>query len=140
MGPVSFFRKDQGGEEASRTEAVRPGMSESASALPRPAANGQVVRIGVPTDEQALSQASQRVEEIGAASGGEGPEEDATGDSAPESAATPGLAGRRRGRPRNSSPGDDARWLDELPNALRAPTPRRQPCSHCGFHQLHSIM
>lgn len=121
-----FFRKDQGGEEASRPETVRPGVPESASTSPRPAADEPVVPIDVPTVEQALNQASQRDGEVGAASAGDGPEEDAAGDSAAESTAPPGLSGRRRGRPRNPAPGDDGRWLDELPAEFRAPTPRPQ--------------
>jgi len=55
----AFFRKDQGGEEASRAETVGLGVPESASTSPRPAADEPVVPIDVRTDEQALTQVKE---------------------------------------------------------------------------------
>ena len=74
-----------------------PACRKACSASPRPAADEPVVPIGVPTDEQALNQASQRVEEVGA-------ESEAPGQM------RPGLSGgiRRAARTRRTAAGPTA--------------------------------
>jgi transposase InsO family protein len=122
----SFFRKDQGGEPASRPESVPAKAAESASPSPPGTPDEPDDQRGAAAADPAVNPAIQRAGEGGAGSASEALEADAAPDAAPEVTAPPALTGPRRGRPRTQPPGADARWLDDLPAEFRAPTPRPQ--------------
>lgn len=119
----SFFRKDQGADDGSRSETGRVRPADSAGAEPVHELGEPIVAVGLPSGEASVNQASQTDEEVGA---DEVSEAEAARALPPDFATPAGLGGRRRGPAPTPPPGAEAEWLDELPRELRAPSPRPQ--------------